>query len=289
MRNFVVQTFQLAVYGVSLLLAATFIQHLDEVRLIEQAEAQYDSAEGRADATLKKALEKLSLGWYEGAQRQREARSALEAKRTHHLHLANRAAAQLGMLSGAFVLLQIIWAVLARQRSAYPGRLIFHLLAIAGISLAFTLVVPLYSLTVETEVRWLGKVVIQHQTHDLLGIAGNLIASGHSSVAGALVAFCIVLPSLKLGAGLLALMAVGGATTRLSRWLLLLGRLSLLDVVLIAGLVVYLAAGDSDYANAQIGPAAYFYAAYAGASVLSGILLAHFRSRMAGEAPASKA
>ena len=156
MRRLAATAFDLAVYTLALFLAGIMIHHLDEVSRIQTAESRYDSAEGRADAALKELLESLSLGWYEGAKRQREARDTLERMREQQAALAHEFALYLAATGVCFFLLHLT-AAIAQSRSkpahrdACPRRLIAHLLSAASLCLILSLVVPVLTVTVEKE------------------------------------------------------------------------------------------------------------------------------------------
>jgi hypothetical protein len=170
----------------------------------------------------------LSLGYYDGAQQDLRVRRAIERK----LGAARQdafVAAVMPLGTGlAFLVLQGInsWRLRHLATHAKARRtLIVHVLGVAAIFLCIGLVAPLLNISIEKEVQWLGRVVLQHESTGLLSSIGSLIQAGHSGIAATIALFSVIAPSVKLAISLgVILLARGQALAEANRIIKVVGR-----------------------------------------------------------------
>lgn len=135
------------------------------------------------------------------------------------------------------------------------------LLVLSALSLAFGLVLPL--------VRF-EKLYFFDETPSLIDIVGSLWGQGNVGLAVLVALFSIVFPVVKLlgiAVEAIAPSLSGGKASRFTRLLPVLGKWSMMDVMLVA--LVIVAAKTTGMASAFTQPGLWFYAASA---IMTGLL-----------------
>ncbi|NTS32064.1 paraquat-inducible protein A [Phyllobacterium sp. BT25] len=136
------------------------------------------------------------------------------------------------------------------------------LLFIATFTLALGLTMPLMNVS---------KLYFFDESPSLLDIIGSLWRSGDWFLALTVLLFSVVLPVVKLGVAQMAAAQVPAASRALHRWVGLLSKWSMLDVLLVA--LVIFGAKTSGLATAIAQPGLWFFTASAILSAVAAHLI----------------
>jgi hypothetical protein len=229
------------------------------------------------ERTAKSVLEQLSLGMYQGAASLREQREAMTA----HLHQAQGEAQRWTMVALGLVLASGLAGVVACYTSSQTStaRLWFaiHLCLVACIALVVGVRAPILSVDAGQEVAVLGRVVLSHQTKSLLGTIHGLFDHGHWGIGVLLGLFSVAVPSTKLLVSIagfsLSLYQTGARFTAVAHTMLhYLGKWSMTDVFVVAVMVAFLSANQSQTTQATIGVGLYYFATHALLAIIAGLV-----------------
>ncbi|MDX1512391.1 MAG: paraquat-inducible protein A, partial [Gammaproteobacteria bacterium] len=190
-------------YIVALALALVLVFSANTVSRSYEAAARYETASEQADTKLKRALEWLTFGLYEGARQKGQAVEELLATAAYHQRRVIYSAWALLGVSALFV--AVCWARSRRAADGAAIRLAGHLLGVSGVFLLVGLTAPILTVVAQKEVTLLGNVVFQYETRSILGTAERLANSGNTPVALLLFLFSAVIPVSKLSLSFLAL------------------------------------------------------------------------------------
>jgi hypothetical protein len=264
-------------YALALMLAHALLASSAASAQLQHSLSQMDSAEERTDTVIKDWMETLSFGLYDGASRKARDRAEVEAQVDSYDRHVRTLSLSLAVLSAGFLLL--LWLALGPRDIARRPRLLLHLHGVAGICLLVGLLAPMLSVVARSEVVLLGKVVFQYQSKGILDTVGALYAGGNLFTAAMLGLFSVLVPVLKLGLSLGALLAW---TPRIRSACLAVvksvGKWSMTDVFVVAVLLAFLALGDGAVTDARLGPGLYFFAGYGLLSLVGGAGLSRYRA-----------
>lgn len=124
-----------------------------------------------------------------------------------------------------------------------------------------------------------GRVTAYRNTRSIWGMAEELAANGNAAVAALIVAFSVVIPSLKLLLQLLAFALPGGRGRPLIRINGALSKWSMADVFVMAMLIAYMAGQASNHMgellvmSARLEVGFWYFLAYCLFAIAAGILL----------------
>jgi paraquat-inducible protein A len=136
------------------------------------------------------------------------------------------------------------------------------LLFLATFSLALGMTMPLMSVS---------RLYFFDENPSLLGVIGSLWSGGEWLLAGIVAIFSVILPITKLAVGQLAASQVPAAAHILHRWITILSKWSMLDVLLVA--LVIFGAKTSGLATAIAQPGLWFFTASAILSAVAAHLI----------------
>ena len=145
-----------------------------------------------------------------------------------------------------------------------PIRLATGLLSVAAlIALINGLVTPILMVTVHKNVEYLGDVVLSFESKGILGSVAKLIHEGNLPIAGVILLFSVLLPSLKtLSLLFVSLYETRPFAAKMVRFFKHLGKWSMLDVFVVALLLVFLTSRGTDVSRAEAEIGIYFFLAY---------------------------
>lgn len=259
-------------YIAALAIALVLIFSANTVSDTYQAASEYKSASERADTKLKRALEWLSFGLYQGASEKLEKAQSLNEIAAHHQRRVTWSSWLLFGLSLAFLGWKSAGA--RRRPGASLQNLTLHLFGVSAIFLLVGIIAPMLTVVAQTEVTLLGEVVFQYESRSIAGTARHLASGGNLLVASLLFLFSVVIPVAKL---LLSFVALSGFTQRARQFALknirLIGKWSMTDVFVVAILLAFLSTESKSFTDASLGPGLYFFAGYGLLSLIGGQLL----------------
>lgn len=223
--------------------------------------------EEQADLRWQKTWEKVSGGLYNrsGARQQTIVGLREEAKifRTQ----ATRSAWYLVILTGLFILPHVnsIGNNTTRMRL-----LTLQCCGVSLICLGVGLLAPVMSVVAYKDLPVLGHVIFKY---DSKSIASTLLAlwGGDRFLALLVLLFSILIPVTKLILTLIALFSRHG---RIAKLLMVIGKWSMADVLLVAILLAVFSTGSDASTDSWLEPGLYFFAAYAILSMLASHALA---------------
>ena len=139
----------------------------------------------------------------------------------------------------------------------------------AGIMLLFGLYAPILMVTIHKEVAYLGDVVLSFESKSVLGSVEKLFDHGDGVVAGVIVLFSVLIPTLKILAMLfVAIFMQRGFAHSIVKFFKMIGKWSMVDVFVVATFLVYLASDKGDISRAEVEVGLYFFLAYVIVSML---------------------
>jgi paraquat-inducible protein A len=259
-------------YIASTTIALVLIFSAEAASESHRAASRYETASERADTQLKRAMEWLSLGLYQGAsEKVGRARSLNEIAAFHQRRV---------QWSG-WLLLAVSLAFLAAKatqaRRFDPGplrRLVLHLTGVSAVFLLVGIVAPMLTVVAQTEVTFLGEVVFQYESRSIIGTAGHLATRGNLLLALLLFLFSVLIPVIKL---LLSFVALGSIEKRAKQRALscicFIGKWSMTDVFVVAVVLAFLSTESKALTDASLGPGLYFFAGYGLLSMIGGQVL----------------
>jgi len=267
-------------YIASLTIALVLIFSAETVSDTDRAASQYETASERADTKIKRALEWLSFGLYQGASEKVEKVQSLNEIAAYHQRRVAWSSWLLLGLSLAFLIFKSTQA--RRSAEASPRGLALHLIGVSAIFLLVGVVAPMLTVVAQTEVTLLGEVVFQYESRSIIGTGQHLASGGNLLVALLLFLFSVLIPVVKL---LLSFVALGRFAKR-SRALALtsirlVGKWSMTDVFVVAILLAFLSTESKTFTDASLGPGLYFFAGYGLLSMIGGQVL--IRVEVAGD------
>lgn len=259
-------------YITSLTVALVLIFSAATVSDTYRAASQYETATERADTKLKRTLEWLSLGLYQGASEKVEKVQSLNEIAAYHQRRVEWSGWLLLGLSLAFLTFK---STQARGSTETALRtLALHLVGVSAIFLMVGIVAPMLTVVAQTEVTLLGEVVFQYESRSIIGTSRHLASGGNLLVAALLFLFSVLIPVAKL---LLSFVALGGFAERSKQFALrsirFIGKWSMTDVFVVAILLAFLSTESKSFTDASLGPGLYFFAGYGLLSMIGGQVL----------------
>lgn len=211
----------------------------------------------------------MSFRLYRGASDEAERVDALVAVQEG----AERA---IRLVSAAYlaVALALLALLIALRRRLPPATLPRQLVLMSVGFLAVGLLAPMLRIVVSRDVALLGPVVLTYQNKGIVSTIATLAALGNLLPALLLGLFGVVLPLAKVALTLLALARPWGRRLLASAWFEVLSRLSFVDVVAVAILVVLLTFQSDVTSSATLGIGLPYFAAYGALSLAATIVLA---------------
>jgi hypothetical protein len=209
-------------------------------------------AEQVAQLRLKDLASTLTFGMVKNDLR--EKLRHIEAQRSQARQRAERIA--LYFAGTALVALLSAWVL--------PIRLATGLLSVAAlIALINGLVTPILMVTIHKNVEYLGDVVLSFESKGILGSVVKLIHEGNLPIAGVILLFSILLPTLKtLSLLFVSLYENRPFAAKMVHFFKHLGKWSMLDVFVVALLLVFLTSRGTDVSRAEAEIGIYFFLAY---------------------------
>ena len=259
-------------YIASMTIALVLIFSADTVSESYRAASQYETASERADTELKRMLEWLSLGLYQGANEKIEKARSLNEIAAYHQRRVDWSGWLLLGISLAFLTLK---ATRARRSEQGPLRgLALHLTGGSAIFLLVGIVAPMLTVVAQTEVTLLGEVVFQYESRSIIGTARHLASGGNFPIALLLFAFSVLIPVAKLLLSFVALGRIGKRSKqRALNCIRLIGKWSMTDVFVVAIVLAFLSTESKAFTDAALGPGLYFFAGYGLLSLVGGRVL----------------
>ncbi len=242
---------------------------------------EHFSPSNKADTEIKTLLESLSFGLYEGGTRKTDEIESIVDSAEHHESRA---------YIGSWVLLgvSVVFLIIKIAPWFRPGtpmltrKLIAHLLAIALVFLGVGLLAPILSLVAYTEVALLGKVVFKYESKGVITTVLELTRSGNLFIAGVLFLFSVVTPVIKHIVAFIAILAARAALRRkYVRFLGVIGKWSMADVMVVAVLLSFFVSGKEEFSDSWLGAGLYFFAGYCVLSLIAIQLITHLKDEEA--------
>ena len=209
-------------------------------------------AENLAQLRLKELASTLTFGWVKNDLKEHLDRLAerkrLLQERTRRLALLFAGVSLLALLSFFFLTPRLYTALLSLG---------------ALVALVNGLITPILMIVVHKKVEYLGDVVLSFESKGILGSLHRLYEEGNLAVAGVILLFSVLFPTLKI----LSLLFVSLFETRpfaasMVRFFKAIGKWSMLDVFVVASLLVYLGSGKGGVTRSEIEIGLYFFLAY---------------------------
>lgn len=269
-------------YIAALTIALVLIFSADTVSDTDRAASRYETASERADTKIKRALEWLSLGLYQGASEKVEKVQSLNEIAAYHQRRVEWSSWLLLGLSLAFLIFKSTQA--RRSAEASLRGLALHLIGVSAIFLLVGVVAPMLTVVAQTEVTLLGEVVFQYESRSIIGTGQHLASGGNLLVALLLILFSVLIPVAKL---LLSFVALARFAKRSRTFALtsirLIGKWSMTDVFVVAILLAFLSTESKTFTDASLGPGLYFFAGYGLLSMIGGQVLIRVEGAGDGE------
>lgn len=259
-------------YITSLAIALVLIFSAETVSDTYRAASQYETASERADTKLKRALEWLSLGLYQGASEKVEKVQSLNEIAAYHQQRVEWSGWLLLGLSLAFLTLK---STQARRSADAPLRgLALHLIGVSAVFLLVGVVAPMLTVVAQTEVTLLGEVIFQYESRSIIGTAHHLVSGGNLLVGLLLFLFSVLIPVAKLALSFVALGRFAKSSKQLAlKSIRMIGKWSMTDVFVVAILLAFLSTESKAFTDASLGPGLYFFAGYGLLSLIAAQVL----------------
>ena len=260
----------LVLYYLAATLNATLLIYQASVHELAAQELYAEQSVGqRTDTLLRRLAETVSFRLYRGASDEAERVDALVA-------VQDRAERAVVLASAAYVALTVALLVLliALRGRLPPATLPRQLVLMSVGFLAVGLLAPMLRIVVSRDVALLGPVVLAYQNKGIVSTIATLASLGDLFPALLLGLFGVALPLAKVALTLLALARPWGRRLLASAWFEVLSRLSFVDVVAVAILVVFLTFQSDVTSSATLGIGLYYFAAYGVLALAATIVLA---------------
>lgn len=261
-----------AYYAVALALAIFIVANANDASRAYESISAHETVSAKTDRALRKALETLSLGIYDGGTELAEQLAdAVDVALFHEARATGMGWLLLG-LSMAF--LAAVVAGEERGRRGASPVIIRHLFGVSGIFLLVGLVAPILTVVAHEEIALLGRVVLQYESKGIITTIHKLYLVDNYFLASLLFLFSVLLPVLKIVLSLVAL-ELGHSRARRTSVLLIkaIGRWSMTDVFVVAVLLAFLTADTAQLTDATLGPGLYFFAGYGLLSIAAGQMM----------------
>jgi len=210
----------------------------------------------KANTELKRLLETLTFGLYDGAAESGAELESLVRAAESHEAVAHLAGWALGGLSTLFLV------VIGWPRRASLRALAAHVLGVSLVFLVVGLLAPILSFVAYTEIALLGKVVLRYESKGILTTVMTLITGGNAFVGILLLVFSVVTPTAKLVLLGLALHAAEHDRRRYVHAVATFGKWSMADVLVVAVLLTFFMGRGEGFSDSWLGPGLYFFAGY---------------------------
>lgn len=227
----------------------------------------------------KKLLEAITFSWYDGYS---ETMNELAGLRDAGTQQRQRAMRQVSVFIALVLLTLVIYAMHPR------AWLLLTLLGQSLIALVAGLLTPVFSLVAFKEFPVLGQTLFQYESKSILGGLHDLWSGGQSVLAAVILLFTVLVPMLKTG---LMAVVLAGVRWRGSLWarrwhrfMLHLGKWSMLDVFVVAIVVSWFSLRDKGSTDAQLQSGIFFFLIYVLLSMVIAVLTPSCL-RWAGERP----
>ncbi len=259
-------------YVVSLTLALALLFSAGAASESYRAASRYETASERADTQLKRAMQWLSLGLYQGANEKVGKMQSLTEIAAYHQRRVRWSGWLLLAVSLAFLSVKAARACRFEQE---PLRaLALHLSGVSAVFLLVGIVAPMLTVVAQTEVTLLGEVVFHYESRSILGTARHLAVQGDVLLALLLFVFSVMIPLTKL---LLSFVALGRFGKKARQHALncirFIGKWSMTDVFVVAVVLAFLSTESKSFTDASLGPGLYFFAGYGLLSMIGGQVL----------------
>jgi hypothetical protein len=262
--------FALVAYYLAAALLCTVLVYQAFVRELAAQELYAEQSVGqRTDSLLRRVAETLSFRLYRGA-------SDEEARLDGLITVQQRSERTILGASAAYLTLTLalLALLIARRQRLPPATLPRQLVLMSVGFLAVGLLAPMLRIVVSREVAVLGSVVLTYQNKGIVSTIAALATLGHLLPAALLALFGVALPLAKVALTLLALARPWGRRVLTSAWFEVLSRLSFVDVVAVAILVVFLTFQSDVTSDATLGIGLYYFAGYGVLALAATIVLA---------------
>jgi hypothetical protein len=140
---------------------------------------------------------------------------------------------------------------------------------VAMVSLIFGLITPILMVTIHKEVEYLGDIVLSFESKGVIGSIVKLWESGDFIVAGVILLFSVITPTLKVFSLMfVSLFMESKFAHNIVKFFKMIGKWSMVDVFVVAVFLVYLTANKGDVSRAEVEVGLYFFLAYVIVSML---------------------
>ncbi len=237
------------------------------------ASAQMMDAKRLARYKIKEFLSVLSFGMVKNDLKERLL--DLEAKRSE----ARQRARRLILYFALFSLIALLSAFFM------PIRMATGLLSIAAlIALINGLITPILMVVVHKRLEYLGDVVLSFESKGILGSLEKLYHEGNWPIAGVILLFSVIIPSLKtLSLLFVSIYERRSFAAKIVRFFKHLGKWSMLDVFIVALLLVFLSSRGTDMSRAEAEIGIYFFLIYVILSTAASLAADKMLSRFVDE------
>lgn len=259
-------------YAVALVLAVFIIANANDASRAYASISAQETISAKTDRALRKALENLSLGIYDGGSALAEQLAdAVDVAKFHEARATGMGWLLVG-LSVAFLAV-VVSTERRGQRNASPV-IIRHLFGVSGVFLLVGLLAPILTVVAHEEIALLGRVVLQFESKGIITTIHKLYLVGSYFLASLLLLFSVLLPVLKIFFSMVALQ-LGHSRMRRASVLMIkvIGRWSMTDVFVVAVMLAFLTADTAQLTDATLGPGLYFFAGYGLLSIAAGQMM----------------
>ena len=206
----------------------------------------------------KEWAEILSFGIYKNKKRQE-----LEALRSTQERYRAKSMKMMYYSMGLMGIVLLFYFLLSLRAFTFFGALG------AGIMLLFGLNAPILMVTIHKEVEYLGDVVLSFESKGVLGSVEKLFAHGDGVVAGVILLFSVIIPSVKiLSMMFVSLFMESRFAHSIVTFFKMIGKWSMVDVFVVATFLVYLTTDKGDVSRAEVEVGLYYFLAYVIISML---------------------
>jgi uncharacterized membrane protein len=262
-------------YAVALVLAVFIIANANDASRAYESVSAHETVSAKTDRALRKALEALSLGFYDGGSAlAEELADAVDVAKFHEARATGMGWLLVG-LSVAF-LVAVITTEERGRRSANPV-IIRHLFGVSAVFLLVGLLAPILTVVAHEEIALLGRIVLQFESKGIITTIHKLYLVKSYFLASLLLIFSVLLPVLKILFSMVALQLGRSRVRRASELMIkVIGRWSMTDVFVVAVMLAFLTADTAQLTDATLGPGLYFFAGYGLLSIAAGQMMIGF-------------
>ena len=166
--------------------------------------------------------------------------------------------------------------------TAFVILLTYLLLSIRGFTIVVSLasivalinglITPIMLVLLHKDVEYLGDVVLSFESKSIIGSIEKLYTQGNLVLAGAILLFSILIPTVKsISLLIVSSFEYSPFASKMVRFFKHLGKWSMMDVFVVSLLLVYMTTGDSDISRAEIEIGLYMFLVYVILSIVASI------------------